>query len=87
MCMQVHQLQMILHASDVLAGVAEVGQMVTLRVEAILVGRPGDRVGDALPFVRVRAAPHVVARLGDVAGVGDAVLAHFDAVGCLVSVK
>ena len=54
-------------------------------MEAVLVGRPGDGVGDSLPLVRVGAAPHVVARLGDVAGVGDAVLLGLNAVGGFIS--
>ena len=53
-------------------------------MEAVLVGRPGDGVGVSLPLVRVGAAPHVVARLGDVSRVGDAILTGFDAVGGLV---
>ena len=59
---------------------SEVGQMVTLRMEAVLIGRPGDGVGDSLPLVRVGAAPHVVARLGNVAGVGNAVINGLDVI-------
>ena len=77
---------MLLNATDVFPGVTEVRQMVALRVEAVLIGRPGDGVGDALPLVRVGAAPHVVARFRDVARVGDAILIGFDAVSSLVPV-
>ena len=68
-------------------GVAEVGQVISSRMEAVLVGRPGDGVGDAFPLVRVGTAPHVVARLGHVARVGDAVLTGSDAVGGLITKK
>ena len=67
-------------------GVAEVGQMVSLRMEAVLVSRPGDSVGDTLPLVRVGAAPHVVARFWGVARVGDAILTGSDAVRGFVPV-
>ena len=63
---------MVIDASDVLPGMAKVGQVVTLRMEAVLVSRPGDGVGDSLPLVRVGAAPHVVANFWYVARVGDA---------------
>ena len=68
-------------------GVAEVGEMVTNRVEAVLVSRPGDSVGDSLPSVRVRAAPHVVASLRGVARVRDAVFTGGDAVRSFVPAK
>ena len=68
-----------------LSGVAEVGQVVALRVEAVLVGRPGDGVGDALPLVGEGAALHVVARLRLQTRVGDAVLDRRDPVGGLIS--
>ena len=58
--------------------------MSTLGEESVLVGLPGDGVGDALPLVAVAAGPHVVARLRLVAGVGDAVFRSLDAVGSLV---
>ena len=70
-----------------LPGVAEVGQVVTNRVEAVLVSSPRDGVGDSLPFVRVGAAPHVVARLRLVPGIGDAILLRLDAVGSLIPRK
>ena len=62
-------------------GVAEVGQVVTLRMEAVLVSRPGDGVGDSLPLVRVGAAPHVVTRFRNIPGIGDAVFVWRNAVG------
>ena len=58
--------------------------MVSLGEVSVLVGLPGDGVGDALPGVAVAACPHVVARLGLVARVGDAVLDSLNAVGCFV---
>ena len=61
--------------------------MVSLGEVSVLVGLPGDGVGDALPGVAVAAGPHVVARLGLVARVGDAVLVSLNAVGCFVSGK
>ena len=48
---------------------ALLGQMVALSEEAVLIGLPGDGVGDALPLIAVAAAPHVVARLRHVARV------------------
>ena len=66
-------------------GVTVVGQVVALRMETVLVSGPDDSIGDAFPLVRVGAAPHVVARLGHVARVGDAVFTGSDAVGGLVS--
>ena len=59
--------------------------MGTLGEEPVLVGLPGDGVGDAFPGVAVAAGPHVVARLRLVTGVGDAVFRGLDAVGSLVS--
>ena len=58
--------------------------MVTICNESVLIGLPVDGVGDALPLVAVAAAPHVVARLGLVAGEGNAVLSCLDAVGSLI---
>ena len=63
---------------------AKVGQVVALRMEAVLVSRPGDGVGDSLPLVRVGAAPHVAASLGIVTRVGDAILLDFDSVACFI---
>ena len=77
-------LQMVLNITDVFPSVAEVGQMISNWMITVLIGRPGDGVGDALPGVRVGAAPHVVSRLGHVAGIGDAVLLSFNAVCCPV---
>ena len=77
----------ILNVADMFPGVAEVWQVGPLRVEAVLVGRPGDCVGDSLPLVRVGAAPHVVARLRNIARVGDALLTGADAVAGFISVK
>ena len=81
------RLQVFLNVTNMFAGMAVVGQMSSLRMEAVLIGRPGDGVGDSLPLVRVGAAPHVVARLWDVAGVGNAVFLSLDTVGCLVPGK
>ena len=86
-CLLRFVLQVLLDAANMLPGVAKVGQVVSLRVEAVLVSRPGDGVGDSLPRVRVGAAPHVVARLGDVARVGDAIFLSADSIGCLVTEK
>ena len=69
-----------------LSGVAEVGQMVSDRMEAVLIGRPVHSVGDSLPGVRVGAGHHVVAGVGGVARVRDAVSLGFDAVRRLVPV-
>ena len=55
-------------------------------MEAVLVSRPVDGVGVFLPLVRVGAAPHVVASLGVVSRVGDALVAGSDAVGGLVPI-
>ena len=68
-------------------GVAEVGQVVTNRVEAVLVRSPVDGVGDSLPSVRVRAAPHVVTRLRGIAGVRGAVFTGGDAVRSFIPAK
>ena len=65
---------MVIDASNVLPGMAVVGQVVTIRVEAVFVSNPGDFVDDSLPLVRVGAAPHVVTRFWYVARVGDTVL-------------
>ena len=78
---------MVIDATDVFPGVTEVGQMFPLRMEAVLVSRPGDSVGDTLPLVRVGAAPHIVARFWDVARVGDAVLLSLNAIGGFVPDK
>ena len=67
--------------------VAVVGQVVANRLEAVLVSRPGDRVGDSLPSVRVRAAPHVVTSLRGVARVRDTVFTGGDAVRSFVPAK
>ena len=75
---------MVGHASDVFPGVAEVRKMISDGVEAVLVGRPGDGVGDSFPGVGVGAAPHVVASLGNVARVRDAVLIGLNSICCLV---
>ena len=78
---------MIVDVADVLSGVAEVGQVGSLRVEAVLVSRPGDGVGDSLPLVRVGAAHDVVARFGQVARVRGALATRLDAVGGLVPAR
>ena len=59
--------------------------MVSLCEEAVLIGLPGDGVGDALPLVAVAAATHVVASLGLVARVRDTALTGLNAVRSLVS--
>ena len=56
-------------------------------MEAALISRPGDGVGDSHPLVRVRAAPHVVVRLVDVARVGDFVVLSAVSSGCVVTEK
>ena len=68
-----------------LAGVAEVGQMVTNRMEAVLVSPPMNSVGFALPGVRIPASPYVVAGPWYVARVGDTAFLSLDAVGGLES--
>ena len=78
------RLQVLGNFTDVLPGVAEVGQVGALRMIAVLVSRPFHGVGDSLPVVRVGAAPHVVASVRLVARVGDAVLLSLNAVGRLV---
>ena len=73
------------HIADVLPGVAEVWQVISDRMEAVLISNPVNSVGDSFPGVRVRATPHVVASLRLVARVGDAFFACFDPVRCLKS--
>ena len=75
---------MIVDETNMFASVAVVGQVVALRMEAILVGRPVHGVGDALPGVRIRASPHVVASVGNVARIRDTIFSWFDAVSCLI---
>ena len=77
---------MIINARYMFASVAVVGQVVALRMEAVLVSGPDDSVGFALPLVRVLAAPHVVARFRSVAGIGDARLVRGNAVSGLIPV-
>ena len=61
--------------------------MISLGEEAVLIGLPGDGVGDALPLVRVGALPHVVTRLRLVSREGCAVLFSLNSIGCLVPEK
>ena len=86
-CSADEALLMGIDAADVLAGVAVVGQVVALGVVAVLVGSPGDGVGDALPVVAVLARPHVVAQFLLVTRIRNAVLLSCDAVGCFVPEK
>ena len=65
---------------------ADLGEVVSLGKVAVLVGLPGDGVGDALPLVAVAPLPHVVTRLRLVARVGHAVLDGLNTVRSLVSV-
>ena len=79
---------MVRDEADVLPGVAEVGKVGALRVEAVLVGRPPDGVGDAVVAdVRVLALDDVVAAVRLVARVRDAARGRLDAVRRLVSGK
>ena len=78
---------MVGYISDMLPGMTEVGQVVALRMEAVLVGRPGDGVGDAFPFIGEGAGHHVVARLRLEARVRDAVLGGLDAIGRLIPAR
>ena len=70
------------YIADVLPGVAEVWQVISDRMEAVLISNPVNSVGDSFPGVRVGTAPHVVASLRLVARVGDAFFACFNSICC-----